>query len=238
MTLDLLVIAAHPDDAELACGGVLAKHVAQGKSCGILDLTEGEMGTRGSVAERREEAAAAAKILGLSHRENLGLPDGFLQPADKEQVMAIVRAIRRLKPALVLANAPSDRHPDHGKGSKLAKEACFLAGLQKIETEEPAFRPQALFYYIQDRYLSPDLILDVTAEWETKVAAIRAYKSQFFNPAGEGPQTYISRPEFLDYITARAQEFGHAIGTRYAEGFVSEKALSIDNFFDLSFGPF
>lgn len=237
LKLDILVLAAHPDDAELACSGTIAKHIAQGKKVGIIDLTEGELGTRGSVAARYEEAAAASKILGLSARENLRLPDGFFENS-KEHQLPIIAAIRKYRPEIVLANALYDRHPDHTRGAKIAYEACFLAGLRQVHTEaegqkQEAWRPKALFHYIQDRYVSPDFVIDVSDFWPLKIEAIRAYRSQFFDPNSAEPETYISKPDFLDFIEARAREMGHAIGTTYGEGFCKGQPLGIKDLFDL-----
>jgi bacillithiol biosynthesis deacetylase BshB1 len=231
MKLDILVLAAHPDDAELACSGTILAHVAMGKKVGIVDLTRGELGTRGTPETREAEAAASAKILGLSARENLGLADGFFQN-DEKSLLAIVRAIRKYRPEIVLANSV-DRHPDHGMGSVVATRACFLAGLRKIETGQEAWRPKNVYHYIQDRIQTPDFVFDVTPFWEKKVEAIKAFKTQFFDPSSKEPVTYISTPEFMQYIEARGLEFGHAIGVKYGEGFTKEKQLGVQNLFDL-----
>ena len=189
--LDILVMAAHPDDAELSCSGTILSYIAQGKKVGIVDFTRGEMGTRGTPEIRLQESNDATKILGLHARENLGLADGFFQN-DQVSQLILMEVIRRYRPEIVLANALEDRHPDHGKGAKLAIDACFLAGLRQIKTkdsleEQVAWRPKHLFHYIQDRYLEPDFVLDISAHWDTKEKAIRAFKSQFFDPSSAEP---------------------------------------------------
>ncbi|MGD1842361.1 MAG: bacillithiol biosynthesis deacetylase BshB1 [Thermonemataceae bacterium] len=237
MKLDILVFAAHPDDAELSCSGTIAAHIAQGKKVGIVDFTAGELGTRGSVAIRQAEAKAASEALGLSVRDNLQLKDGFFEN-NAEAQLAVIKAIRTYQPEIVLANALEDRHPDHGRGAKLAYEACFLAGLEKIKTqsaqEEPqkAWRPKALFHYIQDLYMTPDFIVDISAFWTHKMAAIKAFRSQFYDPDSKEADTYISSPTFLEALEARAKEMGHAIGVAYGEGFVKRRALGVQSLFD------
>jgi len=235
--LDVLVLAAHPDDAELACGGTLAKLTAEGHRVGIADLTRGELGTRGTPAIRAQEAADAAGILGLSLRENLGLRDGFFRH-DEAHLLAVIRSVRRHRPRIVLTNAPEDRHPDHGRAATLVREAAWLAGLRNIETEDEgqpqtAHRPERLFHFIQDRYLHPSFVVDVTAHIDTKWAAIRAYKSQFHDPNSSEPETYISSPAFLDFLQARAQAMGHLIGTPHGEGFISSTPVKVPGLMDL-----
>ncbi|MEY3679234.1 MAG: Mycothiol S-conjugate amidase [Bacteroidota bacterium] len=237
MKLDLLVFAAHPDDAELACSGTILKYVAEGKKIGIVDLTQGELGTRGSAELRAAEAAASAEILGLSIRENLGLRDGFFVN-DEPTRLKVIEAIRRYQPEIILANAASDRHPDHGRASALLNDAVFLAGLTKIETHDgddaqKPWRPALLLHYIQDQYLQPDILLDITPFWEQKLASIRAFKSQFFDPTSHEPHTYISSPDFLHTLEARCREFGKSIKVTYAEGFTSNKLLGVQSLFDL-----
>jgi N-acetylglucosamine malate deacetylase 1 len=231
--LDVLAIAAHPDDAELSCSGTLLKMAAQGKKIGILDLTRGELGTRGSAEIRDQEAAASAKILGLTARVNLAYKDGFFQNDEAHQ-RGIIEVIRRFRPEVVLINAPHDRHPDHGKGSQLARDAAFLSGLRRIETSyagvaQEAWRPAKVWRYIQDQFIMPDFVVDITPHIEGKIASIRAYSSQFFNPESEEPETYISSAAFWEFILARASEMGHHIGVRYGEGFLSEKPLRVDD---------
>jgi bacillithiol biosynthesis deacetylase BshB1 len=237
MKLDVLAFAAHPDDIELACGGTIAKLVQQGKKVGIVDLTEGELGSRGSVDLRYEEAANSAKILGVSVRENLRLRDGFFQN-DEESKLKVIEQIRRFQPEIVIANSITDRHPDHGRASQLISESFFLSGLRKIKThwecgEQEAYRPKVLYKYIQDYYIKPDFIIDVTDHFETKMEAVLAFKSQFYDPNSTEPETPISGKGFLDFLKARAEEFGRPIGSKYGEGFTTERVLGVDNLFDL-----
>jgi bacillithiol biosynthesis deacetylase BshB1 len=236
--LDILVLSVHPDDAELGCAGTILKHIALGKKVGIVDLTRGELGTRGSAEIRDKEAAASAKILGLAARENLGLPDGFFQN-DKEHQLKVIAAIRKYQPQIVITNAYHDRHPDHGRASDLVETSAFLSGLRKIETsidgeDQQPWRPELLLHFIQDEYIKPDILIDVTDHWDKKIESIHAFGSQFFNPNWENePQTYISSPEFIQIIEARAREFGKVIQVKYAEGFTSRKILGVDNLFNL-----
>jgi len=236
--LDILVLPVHPDDAELGCAGTILKHVALGKKVGIVDLTRGELGTRGSAEIRAEEAAAAGKILGLTVRDNLGLPDGFFENT-REYQLKVVSAIRKYQPEIVITNAYYDRHPDHGRANQLVEDSAFLAGLRKIETYtdgvlQEAWRPKLVLHFIQDTYITPDLVIDVTEHWDKKVASILAFGSQFYNPEWENePQTYISSPEFLKVVEGRAIEYGKSIGVKYAEGFTSKKILGVESLFDL-----
>lgn len=237
MKLDILVLASHPDDAELGCGGTIAKHTALGHKVGIVDLTRGELGTRGTPESRKKEAADSAKILGLTVRENLGLPDGFFRN-EQEHRLEVVKAIRRHQPDIVLANAVYDRHPDHGRGADLAFEACFIAGLAKVVTEENGqpqdlWRPKALYHYIQSQYIAPDFVVDISAQWTTKMSAVMAYKTQFHNPASQEPETYISKPGFLKLLHARATEFGQAIDAEYGEGFTVRRVVGVNSLFDI-----
>jgi len=227
MKLDILVMAAHPDDAELAVSGTIASAIAQGKKVGIVDFTRGELGTRGTPEIRLAESAAATQILGIHARENLGLADGFFQN-DRESQLKLIDVIRKYQPDIVLANALEDRHPDHGKGAALAIDACFLSGLRKIETGLAAWRPKHVYHYIQDRYLKPDFVVDISAHWATKEAAIRAFKSQFFDPNSTEPASYISSPDFLAFVEARAQEMGHKIGVKYGEGFQTQGTIQMN----------
>lgn len=238
MKLDILAFAAHPDDAELSCGGTLAKHVASGKKTGIVDLTRGELGTRGTPELRAKEAEKAARILGVSVRDNLALPDGFFEESE-DSVKRIIEIVRHFQPEIVLANAVYDRHPDHGRGGELVSRACFLAGLEKIKTldadgkPQEAWRPKAVYRYIQDRFMKPDFVIDVSDVWDIKMKAIQAFSSQFHNPDSQEPITYISTPEFLYFLEARAREMGHPAGFEYAEGFVCERTPGVDSLFDL-----
>ncbi len=235
--IDILAIGAHPDDVELSAAGTLLKHRALGFSTGVIDLTQGELGSRGTKETRKEEAMAAAEILGLSARVNLKMADGFFEHSE-ENLRLIVEQIRRFKPSIVLVNAVSDRHPDHGKGSKLASEACFLAGLRRVETTwegspQEAHRPKAVYHYIQDRYLKPDFAVDVTDFVEQKFASIKAYKTQFWDPDSTEPKTPISGEDFFEFLRGRMAEFGRSIGARYAEGFTVERLPGVDSLFDL-----
>lgn len=231
MKLDILAFSAHPDDIELSCSGTLLKQIELGYKVGIIDLTQGELGSRGTIDTRYSEAKAAADILGLSARENLKMADGFFE-INEENKLKIVKAIRKYKPKTVLANAVSDRHPDHGKGSQLVSEACFLAGLRKIETEDDgvsqeAWRPETIYHYIQDYYIKPDFIVDITDVLPQKLESIKAYKTQFFDPNSKEPQTPISGEDFLEFIVARSREYGRLIGTKFGEGFTTEKPIQI-----------
>lgn len=237
MKLDILVFAVHPDDAELGCSGTILKHIALGKKVGIVDFTRGELGTRGSAELRDEEAANSAKILGLHARENLRLKDGFFKN-DEEHQLELIKMLRKYQPEIVFSNALQDRHPDHGRAGDLANDACFLSGLPKIKTEldgkvQEAWRPRLNFQYIQDNYIRPDIIVDITPYIETKIASIKAFKTQFFNPDHQERETYISSPEFFESVIGRAREFGKSIGATYGEGFTSRKLLGVDNLFDL-----
>lgn len=238
MKLDILVLAAHPDDAELGCGGTIAKHTALGDKVGIIDLTRGELGTRGTPDTRRQEASESAKILGVVVRENLELPDGFFQN-DAESQLVVIRTIRKYQPRILLANAVYDRHIDHGRGASLAYDASFLSGLMKIETsgddgkKQSPWRPAAVYHFVQSQFITPDFVVDISSHWETKMNAIKAFSSQFFNPASKEPETYISRPGFLKMLEARAVEYGHAIGATYGEGFTARRLIGVNSLFDL-----
>jgi bacillithiol biosynthesis deacetylase BshB1 len=237
MKLDILVIAVHPDDAELCCSGTILKHIALGKKVGIVDLTRGELGTRGTAETRDEEAADSAKILGLHARENLRFRDGFFQN-DEVHRLEVITAIRKYQPEIILSNALEDRHPDHGRAGDLVYDSVFLSGLPKIETEidgvkQEAHRPRLLLQYIQDRYLKPDIIVDISDHMDQKIESIRAFKTQFYNPDVDGLQTYISSPEFFETVIGRSREFGKSIGATFGEGFTSRKLLGVDNLFDL-----
>jgi bacillithiol biosynthesis deacetylase BshB1 len=237
MKLDILAIAVHPDDAELGCAGTLLMEKLQNKKTGVLDLTRGELGTRGSVPLRAQESAAAAAILQLDIRENLCMADGFFKNDEAHQRL-LINAIRKYRPEIVLANALDDRHPDHGRAGHLIKDACFLSGLRKIETSDDHGNPQAhwrpkyIFHYIQDRYYEPDFVYDISPVFEQKLESIKAYASQFHSDsyAADEPQTYISTPGFLNSIIGRHAMFGKMIGVPYAEGFITEKMIGINSF--------
>lgn len=238
MKLDILAIAAHPDDVELACAGTLMVHAAQGMKVGVLDLTRGELGTRGTPEIRAAEAADAAVVMGLSVRDNLGLADGFFRN-DTEEQLKLIAAIRKYQPDIVLANAFEDRHPDHGRAARLIADSCFLAGLRRIETfdngePQAAWRPKQVFHFLQDRFEEPDFVIDVSTVIERKKEAIRAYKTQFLAAAADSePKTYISSSAFFDGVIARDATFGKMVGVPYAEGFKTVKMLGVNSFKDL-----
>lgn len=231
MKLDILAFSAHPDDIELSCAGTLINHIQQGYKVGIIDLTQGELGTRGSAAIRLEEATAAAEIMGLSVRENLKMKDGFFELSEVNK-LKVVEAIRKYQPDIVLANAIRDRHPDHGRGGQLVSEACFLAGLVKVATSingenQPPWRPKRVYHYIQDNYIEPDFVVDITDSMDTKTKAIKAYKTQFWDPKSSEPKTPISGEDFILFLEARARQFGRSIQTTFAEGFTTEQPIPI-----------
>ena len=234
MKVDILAIGAHPDDVELGCGGTLAKLISEGKKVAIVDLTQGELGTRGTNLTRAEEAAEASKILGISARENLKMKDGFLENSEEYQ-MKIVKMIRKYQPEIVLANAIEDRHPDHAKAAKLVSDACFLAGLTKIETSidgenQQTWRPKQVFHYIQWKHITPDFVVDISDFMEKKLQACLAYKTQFYDPSSKEPMTPIATKDFLESLTYRTQDLGRLSGVSYAEGFTTEKLLAFKNF--------
>jgi bacillithiol biosynthesis deacetylase BshB1 len=231
MKLDILAFGVHPDDVELGCAGTLLAAIAEGKKVGIIDLTQGELGTRGTAETRKVEADNAAKILGVHVRENLKMADGFFQN-DEQHQRKIIEVIRKYQPNIILCNAPEDRHPDHGRSAKLVSDAAFLSGLRKIVTNwngkmQDAWRPSYVFHYIQARYLKPDFVVDISAHHAIKLQSILAYSTQFHNPNSSEPQTYISSQQFLDTVKSRDQMWGQQIGVQFAEGFISEKLLSI-----------
>ena len=237
MKLDILAFGAHPDDVELGCGGTIAKEIAGGKTVGIVDLTRGELGTRGSAEIRDREANNAAKILGVAVRENLNMRDGFFIN-DEEHQLAVIRIIRKYRPNIVLCNAIDDRHIDHGKGAKLVADACFLSGLVKIETEydgdaQQAWRPQNVFHYIQWINIKPDFVVDITGFNEKRIDAIMAYDSQFYNPDTKEPETPIATKNFLDSLKYRSQDLGRLIGVDYAEGFTSARPVAVNSLSNL-----
>ncbi len=237
MNTDILAIGAHPDDVELGCGGTVALHAAAGRNIAILDLTRGELGTRGNAELRLEEAREAARILGVKERVNLALADGFFRN-DRDSLLALAARIRQFRPRIILAPARSDRHPDHGRAAAMVKEAVFLAGLPKVETrlegnpQEP-WRTPLLLHYIQDYYHRPDIVVDISQYFEQKMKAVLAFRSQFHNPDSTEPETPISRPEFLEALKARAIEYGRAIGATYGEGFNSNRLIGTQDLFGL-----
>lgn len=234
MKLDILAFGVHPDDVELGCSGTIMAALAEGKKVGVVDLTRGELGTRGTAETRKQEAAAAAAIMGVTVRENLGMADGFFQNDEKHQRM-VIEVIRKYRPEIILANAPEDRHPDHGRSAKLVSDAAFLAGLRKIETTidgktQEAWRPTYVFHYIQDRFIQPSFVVDITAYMDKKIESVLAYTTQFNSTGGNEPQTYISTPQFLETVKARAMMLGKRIGVGYAEGYITEKIIGINSF--------
>ncbi len=231
MKLDVLAFGVHPDDVELSCSGTLLVEKKAGKKVGVVDLTKGELGTRGTAITRESESQESTRILGLDVRENLGLADGFFKN-DEEHQRKVIYAIRKYQPEVILCNAPEDRHPDHGRSAELVSDAAFLSGLMKIKTEDnggeqKAWRPKYVLNYIQDRYLKPDFVLDISDVFEQKLESIKAYKTQFFQEGSGGVQTYISSPEFLESVIYRYKMFGKMIGVDYAEGFISKKTIGI-----------
>lgn len=237
MKLDILAIGAHPDDVELGCGATLAKEISLGKKVGIIDLTRGELGTRGSAEIRTDEANAAAKILGVVARENLDLADGFFENNKKNQ-LALIALIRKYKPDIVLCNAIDDRHIDHPKGSALVSDSCFLSGLRKIKTihesvEQQAWRPKQVYHYIQWKNLTPDVVVDVSGFVDTKIEAVMAYKSQFYDPNSKEPESPISSQNFIESVRYRAQDLGRLIGVDCAEGFTAERPVAVKSLGDL-----
>ena len=234
MKLDLLAFGVHPDDIELSCAGTLLTEKLNGKKTGAIDLTQGELGSRGSAEIRKQEATAAAKILQLDVRENLLMADGFFKNDEAHQ-RQVITAIRKYQPEIILCNAPEDRHPDHGRSAQLVEDAAFLSGLHKIDTFDNGqlqeiWKPKYVFHYIQDRYLNPNFVIDISAVMDKKIEAIKAYGTQFYNPNHDEPQTYISTPNFLDSVIYRSKMMGKMIGVPYAEGFISKKMIGFNSF--------
>ena len=234
MKTDILAFGAHPDDVELGCGGTVAKLISSGKTVAVVDLTQGELGTRGTNFTRLEESANATKILGISSRENLKMKDGFLLNTEEHQ-MQIVKMIRKYQPEIVFANALDDRHPDHAKASKIVSDACFLSGLVKIETvfegeNQKPWRPKHIFNYIQWKNIAPDFVVDISEFMDKKIEACLAYKTQFYDPDSKEPITPIATKDFLESLTYRAQDLGRLSGVEFAEGFTTEKLLAFKNF--------
>ncbi|MEM7485176.1 MAG: bacillithiol biosynthesis deacetylase BshB1 [Bacteroidota bacterium] len=239
MKLDILVFGAHPDDAELGAGGTIAKEISRGKKVGIIDLTRGELGTRGSAEIRDKEALDAAKVLGVSVRENMEFADGFFTN-DKAHQLELIKIIRKYRPEIVLCNAIDDRHIDHAKGSQLVSDSCFLSGLIKIDTKmdgeeqwQDAWRPKVVYHFIQWKNLEPDFVMDVSGFIEKKTASILAYSSQFFDSNSDEPETPISSKNFIDSVNYRARDLGRLVGVEYAEGFTVERYVAVDNLDDL-----
>lgn len=234
MKTDILAFGVHPDDVELGCSGTLITAAAQGKKVAVIDLTRGELGTRGTAETRHVEAAKAAEVMGIHARENLAMADGFFQK-DEANTRKVIVAIRKYQPEIVLCTAPEDRHPDHGRSSELVADAAFLSGLRKIKTEyegkeQEHWRPSYVFHYIQDRYLKPDFLFDISDAYEQKIKAVLCYTTQFNTTDTSEPETYISNPDFLDVIKARALMFGKRIGVKYAEGYLTTKMIGVKSF--------
>lgn len=227
--LDILAFGAHPDDVELDAAGTLAKHASMKKKVGIIDLTRGELGTRGNAEIRDKEAELAAKIMGLTIRENMNFRDGFFVN-DEEHQMELIKVIRKYRPEIVLCNAVEDRHPDHGRGSSLVSDACFLAGLNKVVTGQEAWRPKAVYHYIQFNRIAPDFVVDVSDFMSVKEEAVKAYASQFYSPGSKEPNTIISSKEFLESIRYRSADLGRLSGVKYAEGFTVERLPAVESF--------
>lgn len=238
MKLDILAIGVHPDDVELSASGTILKHIALGKTVGVLDLTRGELGSRGSAELRTEEANKSASILGLSVREQLNMADGFFENNESHQKQ-IIQIIRKYQPEIILCNAVSDRHPDHGRAAKLIADACFYSGLSKVETRgddnktQTSWRPKAVYHYIQDNFIEPDFVVDITAQMDKKMESIMAYSSQFFDPNSKEAETPISSKNFMEYVKAKGSVFGRAINCDYAEGFTVNRYIGVENLFDL-----
>lgn len=237
MKINILAFGAHPDDVELCCSGTLLSHIEKGYTAGIIDLTQGELGTRGSGALRLKEAAKAAEVLGISVRENLGMADGFFIN-DKMHQFKIIKVIRKYKPDIILANAVKDRHIDHGRAAQLVSDAAFLSGLVKIETEidgetQQPWRPKAIYHYVQDRNLDIDLAVDITKFMDKKIESILAYSSQFYDPESKEPETPISSEDFFEFVKARARDHGRQIGATFGEGFVVQRYIGVDDLMQL-----
>jgi len=237
MHVDILVIMAHPDDAELSCSGTILSSISNGMSVGIIDLTKGELGTRGNEKIRLKEADDSAKVLGVKFRENLGLRDGFFDSNEKS-VLSLIEKIRLHTPNIIITNANTDRHPDHENASKLVKKASFLSGLIKIKTKinnknQDSFRPNIILYCIQNNYINPDFVVDISKHFDKKIESIKCFKSQFYNPDSDEAESFISTEEFMGFINARSVEMGHSIGVKHGEGFTSDSKIKIDNLFNI-----
>lgn len=240
MKLDVLAFGVHPDDVELSCAGTLINEIRNGRKAGVIDLTAGELGTRGTAETRSQEAQKAAKVMGLSVRKNLGMRDGFFCNDEAHQLQ-VIQAIRTYQPEIILANVLEDRHPDHGRAGKLIRDAAFLAGLKKIETVDESgaaqerWRPKMVLHYIQDRLHEPDLVIDISDVFEQRLEAVKVYATQFHvaPDSAQGTQTYISTPDFMEALIARWRLMGKRIGVKYAEGFVSEKSIGVRSLHDL-----
>jgi bacillithiol biosynthesis deacetylase BshB1 len=232
MKLDILVFGAHPDDVELGCGGTIIKEVQKGKKVGIIDLTRGELGTRGTAESRDEETNKATDIMGVAIRKNMNFKDGFFKD-DEEHKIALVQKIRKYRPEIVITNAISDRHPDHPRSSQITIDACFLSGLEKIETGQEIWRPKAIYHYIQFNNIVPDIVVDISEQMDLKLEAVKAYKTQFFNPNSDESETIISSQGFLDSVSYRAKDLGRQANCEYAEGFITHQLPKMESLLDI-----
>ncbi len=238
MKIDILAIGVHPDDVELACAGTLLKHIELGKKVGLLDLTRGELGTRGTAETRDEEATNSMKLMGAEFRINLEMEDGFFTHS-RENILKILPVIRQYQPEIILCNSINDRHPDHGRSAKLVHDACFLSGLVKITTtdmdgiSQSPWRPKSVYHYIQDYFMTPDFVVDISEYMERKIELVMTFKTQFYNPGSEEPETPISSKDFIDFLYARCRDFGRPVGLRFAEGFTTARNIGVNNLFDL-----
>ena len=232
MKLDILVFGAHPDDVELGCAGTILKHIKQGLKVGIIDLTNGELGTRGTSLNRKDETKKSTKVLGVHVRENMGFKDGFFENNESNR-LDLIKKIRKYKPEIVITNAPSDRHPDHGRASDLTLDSCFLSGLEKIETSQKVWRPKHIYHYIQFNNIIPDFVVDISNEMDKKIESVLCYKTQFYNPKSNESETIISSKDFLESIKYRAKDLGRQSNCKYAEGFITNQNLKVNSLTDL-----
>ena len=232
MKLDILVFGAHPDDVELGCAGTILKHIKQGLKVGIIDLTNGELGTRGTSHTRSNETKKATKVLGVHIRENMGFKDGFFENNESNR-LNLIKKIRKYQPEIVITNAPSDRHPDHGRASDLTLDSCFLSGLEKINTNQKVWRPKHIYHYIQFNNILPDFVIDISNEMDKKIESVLCYKTQFYNPNSNESETIISSKDFLESIKYRAKDLGRQSNCKYAEGFITNQNLKVNSLTDL-----
>ena len=232
MKLDILVFGAHPDDVELGCAGTIIKHIKQGLKVGIIDLTNGELGTRGTSLTRKNETKKATKVLGVHIRENMGFKDGFFENNENSR-LDLIKKIREYQPKIVITNAPSDRHPDHGRASDLTLDSCFLSGLEKIDTNQKVWRPKHIYHYIQFNNILPDFVVDISNEMDKKIESVLCYKTQFYNPNSNESETIISSKDFLESIKYRAKDLGRQSNCKYAEGFLKNQNLKVNSLTDL-----
>lgn len=232
MKLDILVFGAHPDDVELGCAGTILKHIKQGLKVGIIDLTNGELGTRGTSHTRSNETKKATKVLGVHIRENMGFKDGFFENNESNR-LNLIKKIRKYQPEIVITNAPSDRHPDHGRASDLTLDSCFLSGLEKINTNQKVWRPKHIYHYIQFNNILPDFVVDISNEMDKKIESVLCYKTQFYNPNSNESETIISSKDFLESIKYRAKDLGRQSNCKYAEGFITNQNLKVNSLTDL-----